>query len=460
MDHPVKHIDHIMWDMEMPTSLVTVVGMMIFKKKLNRKRIEHIIENRLLQFEKFRQKIIMKNNIPVWHDDEDFDLHAHIAHVALPEPGGYDELQEMIGYLMAVPLDYSKPLWKVHLIDNYEGGCAVIWRIHHSIADGIALIKVIFSLTGESEESSLREMFFIPEGEKAEERQFILDKLSARLDHFMHIGEDIYKEARHLFREPELLKDALVGSWETTRELARLVTDRSRKDSIYKGHLGVTKMVAWSKPISLDDIKLACKKTNATVNDILLALMTGAIRKHLQLHHEAPDDHFRVVCPVNIRQGKRIRVDNQIGMISLNLPVHINDIRKRIAVINQKTKKLKRSLEPAAVYSILNIVGDYLPKKLEVKAAEFIGERIMGVLSNVPGPRETVYFGGEELDNIMFWIPQTNALGVGISILSYNNTVSVGIATDAQVIDDPDFIMDAFLEEFEKLSEELLITGE
>ncbi|MCP4121772.1 MAG: wax ester/triacylglycerol synthase family O-acyltransferase [Bacteroidetes bacterium] len=454
MDRPLQHIDHIMWDMEMPTSLVTVVGMMIFKTKIDYKELEHVIENRLLQFSKFRQKVIMKNNNPVWHDDEDFDIHAHISHVALPEPGGYEELQEMVGHLMAIPLDYSKSLWKVHLIDNYEGGCAVIWRIHHAIADGIALIRVVFSLTGTCEEDSLKEIHYLKEDSK--EKGFILNRLKAQLDHVIHLGEDIYKEAAHLLKEPDLLADTLRQSWDTTKELAKLVIDKPRKDSIYKGHLGVVKKVAWSKPVPLPKIKEIGKKTNATVNDVLLAAMTGAIRLHLVKHDEDLLKPFRIICPVNIRKGDKIHVDNQIGMISLELPVHLVEPHDRIIEINRKTKQLKKSLEPAAVYTILNIAGDFLPKKLEMMAAEHIGDRIMGVLSNVPGPREPVYFAGKEVENIMFWIPQTNVLGVGMSIISYNGQVSLGVATDTNLIDDPDFIMDSFHEEFRLMCSSLL----
>ena len=454
MDHPLQHIDHIMWDMEMPTSLVTVVGMMIFKKKVSKKEIERVVGNRLLQFEKFRQKIIMKKNDPIWHDDDDFDIHAHISHVALPEPGGYTELQEMVSHLMAIPLDYSKPLWKIHLIDNYEGGSAVIWRIHHAIADGIALVRVVFSLTGTSVEDSLKDIQYLSENHK--KKAFTFDGLKAKLDQAVHLGEGIYKEASNLIQKPELMKDALLQSWDTTKELAKLVIDKPRTDSIYKGHLGVVKKAAWSKPVPLAKIKEIGIKTKATVNDILLAAMTGAIRHHLVKHNEDLLKPFRIICPVNIRKGNKIHVDNQIGMISLELPIHLVEPHDRIAAISRKTRQLKRSLEPAAVYTILNLAGDFLPKKLEMKAAEHIGNRIMGVLSNVPGPREEVYFAGKEIDNIMFWIPQTNILGVGMSIISYNGKVSLGVATDANIIDDPDFIMESFHKEFEEMCHSLL----
>lgn len=449
MDKPVKHIDHVMWDMEMPTSLVTVVGMMIMDGPVSRRQVENIIESRLLQYDKFRQKIIMKNNKPFWHDDEDFEVRAHVGHIALPAPGDYSKLQEMVSYLMAIPLDYSKPLWKVHLIENYQGGSAIIWRIHHAIADGIGLIKVVFSLTGHSAEDSLREVHFLPPD--TERKEFFLDRMKDRIDHVVHLGEDLYKEAREMLADPKQLRDALKESWETTRELANLVTDKSRRDSLYKGQLGVTKMVVWSPPVALDQIKQAGRIYDATVNDVLLALMSGALRKHMFLHGENPCEHFRVVCPVNIRQDGKIRVDNQIGMISLSLPVHLHDIRDRIRLINRRTRQLKRSMEPAAIYSLLNLAGDFLPKKLEVKAAQYLGDRIMGVLSNVPGPREAVYLSGVKVKDIMFWIPQTNALGVGISIISYDNKVSVGVATDAHVIDDPDYIMEAFREEYDAM---------
>lgn len=456
MDKPVRHIDHMMWDMEMPTSLVTVVGMMLLKEPLGKDRLMRITEERLLQFAKFRQKIIVKGGKPMWHDDEHFDIHAHIHHVALPNQGSYEDLQEMVSDLMASPLDYSKPLWQVHLIDNYNGGSAIVWRIHHAIADGIALIRVVFSLTGTTAAESLKPP--APEADDPVEKPKgnLVGRLRERLDHMVHLGEDLYQEAVNLLKEPQTLRDALTDSWNTSKELIRLVTDKARTDSIYKGQLGVVKKAAWSEPVPLDKIKQIGKKTGATVNDVLLAGMAGAVRRHLLRHGESTEETFRVICPVNFRNDKRIHIDNRIGMISLELPVSIEDPMERIQAINRKTSQLKRSLEPAAVYTLLNIAGDYLPKPLEVKAAEYVGKRIMGVLSNVPGPREAIYFAGKEVDNIMFWIPQTTALGVGMSIISYNGKVTLGVATDAQVIDDPDYIMAGFHEEFNLMCARIL----
>lgn len=454
MDHPVNHIDHVFWDMEMPTSLVTVVGMITFKDMVPLPALERIVDERLLQYEKFQQCIIIKDNKPVWHDDEMFDKHAHIHHVALPAPGDYKALQALVSDLMAKPLDYSKPLWEVYLIDGYNGGSVVLWRIHHAIADGIALIKVVFSMTGTTVEESLEEIHYFKEPKK--EKGFLLDKIRAQLDHALHLGEDIYREAVNLVQNPDQLKDALRNTWETTRELSRLVTDEARTDSYYKGRLSVVKKAAWSKPVSLDKIKAVGKQEGGTVNDVLLSLMTGAIRNHLLEHNEDLSKPFRIVCPVNWRKQKRIHIENSIGMISLELPVHEADFGERLKIITAKTRKLKRSLEPVAVYTMLNIAGDLLPKKLEIKAAEYFGDRIMGVLSNVPGPTQRIYFGGKEVDEFMFWIPQSNALGVGISIMSYSGNVTVGVATDAHIIDDPDVIMKAFETEFEAMVAEYL----
>jgi WS/DGAT/MGAT family acyltransferase len=447
----------MMWDMEMPTSLMTVMGLMLLDERVKRRDLEQVIANRLLQFPKFRQKIVMKNRKPFWHIDEDFNIRSHVRHVALPEPAGYDDLQSFVSDLMGTPLDYSKPLWQVHLVDHYNGGSAVIWRIHHAIADGIALVKVIFSLTGETADDSLEEIKWPEQSANGELKpgKSMVRRLRGTFNSFTTLGRDLYKEAAQWVKEPQIVRDTLMNGWTTTRELSRLFTDKPRENSMFVQPLGVAKRVAWSEPVALSHIKTAGKRLGATVNDILLALMTGAFRKHLIEHHEDLDAQFRVICPVNVRRGSNVEINNKVGMISFNLPVHIQEREEVIQVISKRTRELKRSLEPLAVYAILNIVGDYVPKKLGQRAAAIAGKRLTGVLSNVPGPRHSIYFCGTKMNDIMFWLPQTHAMGLGISIMSYDGKVRVGVATDVHQISDPEFIMKAFMEEYSILCEGL-----
>lgn len=446
MDKPLSRVDHMMWDMETPTSLVTITGIMVLDAPVNKESLAELIEKRLLRYERFHKKIIHEHGRPVWHVDEQFNLRSHIHHMALPGAGTYASLQEVVSDLMSQPLDYSKPLWQVHLIDNYREGQVVLWRLHHAIADGIALIKVVFSLTGTSREESLQaetgEPIFHPEPPRP-------SNWRDDLKHWYHLGNDLYREARHLISDPGQLKETLSDSWTTLKELTALFTSRSLEGNLYKGELSVSKKAAWSEPLSLERVRAIGHAQGATINDVLLSMMTGALRRHLMAHLQPVDKGLRVVCPVNIRhQDEVVKVHNKIGMLSLELPVHIADPHERISYIRDKTAELKHSWEPVVVYNLLNAVADLLPRAAEHRFADMIGERIAGVVTNVPGPRHPIYLAGAKVSDMMFWVPQTGPLGVGVSLISYDHKVYLGVVTDSRLVSDPDRIVQEFYEEF------------
>lgn len=451
MDKPLRKIDHMMWDVNMPNSLVTITGMMTFDKPVSKKKLTEIIETRLLKFERFHKKVILKNKKPMWHVDEAFNLASHIHYIALPGQGNYKMLQDVISDLISQPLDESKPLWQVHLIDNYNGGSVVLWRLHHAIADGIALIKVVFSLTGSTKELSMQNEMA---AEKISQKRH---HLKQDVEQLLHTGKDLLHEAQEFMMHPSQMKDVLSESWKITKELGRLFFGESVQGTIYKGQLGYTKKPAWSGPLPLETIKQIGKLHHATINDILLSLITGALRRHLIKHKQPLDKCIRVVVPVNLRkQGEKIKVHNEIGMLSVELPVHIKDCSERIHYIRVKTELLKHSIEPVLIYNLLNILADVIPTKLEQKFSDFIGTKITGVVTNVPGPRNQIYLAGVKVKDIMFWVPQTSPLGIGVSIISYNNKVCLGVVTDTNLVKDPDEIIKGFYKEFETMQRQLL----
>lgn len=446
MDKPLRRIDHMMWDVNTPNSLVTITGMMIFEKKVSARQLTDIIRSRLLRFERFRKKVVIRNKKPMWHLDESFNLESHIHHIALPNPGNYKALQEVISDLISQPLDESKPLWQVHLIDNYNGGTVIVWRLHHAIADGIALIKVVFSLTGTSRADSLR--LELEEEEKHREERTLRQDVSQ----LIHSGADWYHQAQEMMKDPNQIKDALKESWDITKELGRLFFGTSVSDTIYKGKLGYAKKTAWSEALPLQEIKQIGAKHNATVNDMLLALITGALRRHLIKHKQPLDKCIRIVVPVNLRKKEeKIKVHNKIGMLSIELPVHIKSTKERIAYIVEKTELLKHSIEPVLIYNLLNVLADVIPTPLEQKFSDFIGTKIAGVVTNVPGPKSAIYMAGHKVKDMMFWVPQTSPLGIGVSIISYNNRVCLGVVTDVNLVNDPDEIVNGYYKEFEAM---------
>ncbi len=150
---PLTNVDAAWLRMESPTNLMLISGVMSFYEKLEFSELKELIEDRLLPFDRFRQKVVespIPGIGPRWVDDPHFNLKFHLQRTALPDPGGQKELQEMVSTIMSTPLHFSKPLWQFQYIENYRGGSALVVRIHHCIADGIALVRVLLGLTDDS----------------------------------------------------------------------------------------------------------------------------------------------------------------------------------------------------------------------------------------------------------------------------------------------------------------------
>ena len=143
----MSSVDTAWLRMDSTTNLMMIVGVMMFDTPLDVPRLKTVLEGRLLVYPRFRQYVVDDGMSAHWIDDESFDIDAHLHRVRLPGAGGERELQAMVADFASEPLDNSKPLWQMHLVENYQGGSALITRIHHCIADGIALIGVLLNMT-------------------------------------------------------------------------------------------------------------------------------------------------------------------------------------------------------------------------------------------------------------------------------------------------------------------------
>lgn len=449
-DKPLQKIDHMMWDADRPTSPNTICGMMIFEEKISRKKLLEVLDNRLLKFSRFQQKIKVKKGVPHWSDDHNFDMKNHVHFHNLKGKEDYSYLKEKLSHLISVPLNHEWPLWDVNVYQNYKGGSAIIYRLHHAIADGVSLIQVLFSLTGKTAEESL----------EIQDSDFYIDvkKLPyiKGITQFLEGSNKLITNAQFLKDNPKVISQNIAQGWEATKEMVSIFTDKDITGSMYKGEFSNEKAVAFSKPMDLPFIKKLGKKYSATVNDILLTFMTGAIRAHLIHNNQKTDSGIRVVIPVNIREeSKRIELHNEIGFISLELPVHLENFEERLKFINEKTTLLKNSAEPYVLSKVMEFVADKFSDNMKEKFIDFISTKIAAAITNVPGPKESVYLAGSEVKNIYCWIPHTAPLGVGLSMISYNNKITVAMVIDKNMANDPDVLIDEFENEF-KVAKKLL----
>src|SRR5712692_994975 len=149
----MSSVDAAWLGMEDPTNLMMVTGVLSLDGLIDMKRLRVVLDRRLAPFARFHQRVVRprtRANLPHWEDDESFEVDNHLSRVALPAPSGQAELQSMVSELMSTPLDVTKPLWHMHVIEGYRGGSVILARLHHSIADGIALVRVLLSLTDET----------------------------------------------------------------------------------------------------------------------------------------------------------------------------------------------------------------------------------------------------------------------------------------------------------------------
>jgi WS/DGAT/MGAT family acyltransferase len=433
---PLSSVDAAWLRMEDPTNLMMVTGVLSFEDRLDPRRLRTVLEERLLSFPRFRQRVEeppLGIGPPVWSTDDRFDLDSHVHRLALPEPGDKEALEALVSDLMSTPLDFTKPLWQVHLVD-YGGGSVVVARIHHCIADGIALIQVLLSLTDTSAEPR-RPSAGHPPDEAVESSWPSLPRAVGRL---AEAGIDLLRDPSRAL-SAATLGAAAAG---TLAQIAMLPPDPSTP---LKGRLGVSKRAAWSEPISVAEVKAAGARDGATINDVLVAATAGALRRYLIARgQDVSGLEIRVAVPVNMRTaGRAAELGNRFGLVFLPLPIDMADGRRRVLEVKRRMDGLKASLQPAVAMGMLSLIG-YVPGRVQPLAVEFFGSKASAVLTNVPGPREQLYLAGKPLARAMFWVPQSGRLGLGISILSYNGQVLLGVASDAGLVPDPDRIVSEF----------------
>jgi WS/DGAT/MGAT family acyltransferase len=398
----------------------------------------------------------------VWELDPKFDIRSHLHRIALPSPGNKEALQELISDLTATPLDPTKPLWQAHYIENFQNGGSVLFvRIHHCIGDGVSLIRVLLSMAdiepnaiwtdrvceikGEKEDSA-----FFPPFEKA------FKKINRAKRRAIKVGDFISKEIESSISRPSHIieRAKLVGKYaiDATAVISKIMLLPADKKTVFKGELGIRKSVAYSDPIPVPDIKSIGKYFKATINDILVSMVTGALRRYLQQCNNLVGDlDIRMAMPVNIRPlDSEIKLGNQFSLILVGLPVHIDDPVLRIREVQRRINDLKNAPDAAVAYALLNVLG-VSSAKLAKTAATMFANKTTGVMSNVPGPQQPLFFAGKEIKDIMFWVPRIGGLGLGISIISYNGKISLGIATDTGLVHDPKAILDNFIKEYRML---------
>jgi WS/DGAT/MGAT family acyltransferase len=436
---PLSPADRAWLRMERPDNLMVITGVLAFDAPFDHARLRALVAHRLRFFPRFQQCVIHDR----WTDDPRFDLDAHLIFETIPEPADRATVQRRIGQLLAEPLDPRRPLWRMHVLENpRDGRTLLVARLHHCLADGFALLHVMLSLTDDRADAPAQ-------------RELSVARSQPTFAWRRAVGDAIGVAWRGIAQLRDTpLHDVTSRAAEVARDLLRLATLPSQPSSILRGPLSREKRAAWSKPLPIDAVRALAKRHDATVNDVLLAAVAGALRTYLVARGEdVRGFELRTVVPFNLRKPEELdELGNRFGLVFVELPVGEPNPVRRIHHVRDRMRALKRSPEPFVLWRLVQIAGAG-PLALEELVVRILGAKTTAVMTNVPGPREPRYLAGNRIRTIMFWVPQSGRVGLGVSIFSYAGEVRLGVSVDAALIPDPERVLEAFEAELASLTD-------
>ena len=460
----MSRVDTAWLRMDSSQNLMMIVGVWIIKPGISHEALCGRVENSLLKFRRFKQRVVEDTAGATWVDDKNFDLSKHVVIEKLPKVAkGHEQraLQDRVGELAMQPLDPKRPLWQFNLVEDFEGGSVLIVRIHHCIADGIALIAVSMSMVDGGAQPPER----APKAPKRSGLEGAEDWFSGPFLHSLTnmAVKALGKTGDGLAGSLGMLGDPQKGvagsvhlaqmAYQLTKDAAALALMDDDSPTRLKGTPGTQKRVAWCQPIPLDEVKAVGKALNCSINDVLLSCVAGAIGAYLRSFGDKVDgQEIRAMVPVNLRPIEHAyKLGNNFGLAPLVLPIGIENPIERVYEVRRRMNALKGSMQPLLAFGLLAVAGSLIKPAQDAMLSLF-AKKTTAVMTNVPGPAKKLKMLGSTLEQSLFWVPQNGTVGLGVSILSYGGGVQFGVISDSTLCPEPQKIIDEFEPEFAKLS--------
>jgi WS/DGAT/MGAT family acyltransferase len=472
----MSKVDTAWLRMDSPSNLMMILGVWILKPAVSYFDACQRIEERLLKYPRFGQKVVQDATGASWVTDTGFDIKRHVLREKLPSSAKthpQQALQARLAELALKPLDPRYPLWDFRLVEHYQGGSALLVRIHHCIADGLALIAVIQSLVDGGTEPPQRKPKAAQDSawESAEDwmAHTLIEPLTGAAVRALEAAGEGAAQAFGVLGDPKNTLDKLfekglakgmTGSadmarmaYQVLRDGAALALMPDDSPTRLKGTPGHAKRVAWCQPIPLDEVRAVSKALHCSINDVLLACAAGAIGEYLKAHGDSvAGKEIRAMVPVNLRpMTPSYELGNKFGLAPVVLPIGVDNPLERVFEVRRRMSALKGSMQPLLTFALLAVAG-MVVKPAQDAMLSLFSKKTTAVMTNVPGPREKLRFCGATLEQPLVWVPQSGTVGLGVSILSYGGGVQFGIISDTTLCPDPQAIIDQFEPEFAKLT--------
>ena len=418
---PVSPVDAAWLRMDSDTNPMVITSLIGLDGPLEPAPLEQVVA-RMIAFPRFRQRIVAPRfgvGLAHWEDDPHFDPALHIHRVALPSPGGSIALAQLVSYIMSAPLDRSRPLWQLYVVEGVEPplghGTALLTRVHHCLGDGLALVQMLLAVAGVR--LSPAEVGLPPLPPTV--------GLSERADHAM--------------------KDVAA--------LGKLVFLPFDDRTPLSGRQSRGKRVAWSNAIPLESVKGIARALGAKTNDVLMASVTAAIRTYMLRRAALHEDlEVHAIVPVLLRgTADDAGLGNHFGLVFAALPLNIASPIERVREMKRRMDAIKASPEADVTYGILGAAG-LASAQVERLVVELFSRKGSLLVTNVAGPPLPIELGGRAVESMTVWAPTAGHVALGISLLSYAGTVSMTVASDVALMRDPSLLAIAFEDDLGELA--------
>lgn len=484
--------DALWLTMDRPNNLMVVDGAMMLRGVPDHDSVREVFAEVVRKFPVFGRRPVKSGLGWAWQDDPDFDIEAHLNRVEFDEPITMAEVQAFLAEKRSVPMPKDRPLWTsflLHPVQLSDGtlGSASVSRFHHSIADGVRLTQVMLGMcesdgadvaakvhrkgvqrpksgadavathhsvadtvlhaAGEAGSAVAHGVGGLVSGAAHAVRHPLEtvthapEMVASALSSGIHGVEDGFELVRH----PDRLLDALetlgVENYRGTNDMSSVtkLALASSPRTVWSGEPSTTKALAWSDPIPLDQIKTIGRNSGATVNDVLLAAIAGGLRRYLTDAGEELDEVVWMV-PVNLKpfeDNLPEDLGNYFALVFVPMPLDEADPAARLSQMHHRMERIKNSDEAVLTFGLQRVVSTS-PGQIAYFLTNFFANKAVGVLTNVPGPTSLLTFAGEHVHQVVGFAPCSGNQPMTATIFSYNGHVTVGFATDAHLLPNPD----------------------